>query len=126
MKRLNCWMLTVPEVAARLRVTPQTVYNKLKKGVWHGVKVSAVKEWKRVTSCPYCGGEIIISEHYTFTMDRRITKAGISSKRAKKGTLGSMDCVTAFCLDCKHPFDGDEVTGDYDDTVWIKVKEDKP
>lgn len=37
-------MLTVPEVAARLRVTTQTVYNKLQSGVWHGVKVG--REWR--------------------------------------------------------------------------------
>lgn len=37
-------MLTVTEVAVRLRVSPQTVYNKLQTGVWHGVKVG--REWR--------------------------------------------------------------------------------
>ena len=39
------------------------------------------KEWHRVTKCPACGGQLIISEHYTFSRDYMITSKGILSKR---------------------------------------------
>lgn len=79
--------------------------------------------WKRVTFCPYCGGELEISEHYTFSMDHRITKAGVLSKRSRKSKPGFMDCVTGFCLECNRAFDGNEVTIDSDGSVWIRVEE---
>ena len=82
-----------------------------------------MKEWKNVTCCPICGGKLLVSEHYTFSVDHTITRKGTLSKRTKKGVPGFMDCVTAFCLDCGHPFDGDDVTVECDDTVWIRVSE---
>ena len=79
-------------------------------------------KWEKVTCCPLCGGELLVSEHYTFSMDHKITKAGVISKRAKKGPPDFIDCITAFCLACEHQFDGDEVIVEYDDTVWIRVE----
>lgn len=79
--------------------------------------------WKRVTCCPYCGGALEISAHFTFSMDHRLTKAGKLSKRYRRSEPGFMDCITAFCLDCERAFDADEVTVESDGTIWLKVQE---
>lgn len=78
------------------------------------------KEWHRVTKCPACGGQLIISEHYTFSRDYMITSKGILSKRFSKSDLGSLDCITAFCPKCETAFDADAVVIEADGSVWLK------
>lgn len=83
-----------------------------------------MKQWKRVTSCPFCGGELEISEHYVFSRDYKITKKGLISKKYTLSSEGPMDCVTGFCLDCETAFDSDMITVEHDGTVYIKIEED--
>ncbi len=83
-----------------------------------------MKEWKRVTCCPYCGGELEISDHYTFSKDYRITKSGVLSKRFKSSDPGPMDCTTGYCFGCEKAFDSDNITVENDGTVWVKVEAD--
>lgn len=81
-----------------------------------------MKEWKRVTCCPYCGGDLEVSYYYTFSFDYRITKAGILSKRFKKSDPGEMNCMTGYCYGCGRAFDDNEITVEHDGTVWMKVE----
>ena len=81
-----------------------------------------MSEWKYVTCCPHCGGELIISDHYAFTRDYRITKRGVLSKRSKRSSDGSMDCTTGYCLSCNTGFDEDEIAVEADGTVWVREK----
>ena len=80
-----------------------------------------MKEWKRVTCCPYCGGELEISDYYVLTRNYRITKNGALSKKFKISDPGSMDCTTGYCFGCEKAFDSDSITVENDGTVWIKV-----
>lgn len=83
-----------------------------------------MKEWKRVTCCPYCGGELIISDHYALTKDYRITKSGVLSKRFKLSDPGPMDCTTGYCCGCERAFDSDNITVENNGTVWVKMEDD--
>lgn len=80
-----------------------------------------MKEWKRITCCPYCGGELEISEHYSLSHDYRITKSGVLSKRFKISSPGPLHCTTGYCIDCERAFDEDEISAENDGTVWVKV-----
>lgn len=79
-------------------------------------------DWEKVTCCPYCGGPLEISEHYIFSLDRKITKSGVVSKKARKSAPEFADCITGFCLECARPFDGNEITVESDGSVWVRVK----
>ena len=81
-------------------------------------------EWKRVTCCPYCGGELEISDHYAISKDYKITKNGVVSKKFKFSSPGPLHCTTGYCFGCEHAFDEDEITVEDDGTVWARVKED--
>lgn len=58
-----------------------------------------MKEWKQVTCCPYCGGELEVCEHYTFSRNYSITKKGVISNKFKCSSPGSMDCITVIAMD---------------------------
>lgn len=83
-----------------------------------------MKEWKRVTCCPYCGGELEISDHYAFTKDYSITKNGVLSKRFKLSDPGPLDCTTGYCYGCGRAFDGDDIIVENDGTVWVRMEEE--
>ena len=34
-----------------------------------------------------------------------------------------MDCTTGYCFGCERSFDSDNITVEYDGTVWVKVEE---
>lgn len=78
------------------------------------------KVWRRVTACPYCGGRLIISEHYTFSRDYTITRKGVLSERYSNGDPGAIDCTTAFCTGCETAFDSDSICIENNGEVWMK------
>lgn len=47
--------------------------------------------------CPQCGGAIIVSELYQYSLDYKVLKSGKLSKKYKRFDGGSMDCGIAFC-----------------------------
>lgn len=77
-------------------------------------------EWKRVTCCPYCGGELEISFYYTFSRDYKITKEGVLSKKFKQSEPGPLHCETGYCYGCERSFGEDEIDILDDGTVWIR------
>lgn len=81
-------------------------------------------EWKQVTCCPYCGGELEISEHFSLSHDYRITKSGVLSKRFKISDTGPLNCTTGYCFGCGRAFDEDEIAAENDGTVWLRVPEE--
>lgn len=81
-----------------------------------------MKEWKQVTCCPYCGGRLIVSDHYSFTRDYRVTKKGTMSSRYTVSAAGYIDCTTASCLECKAVFDSDMVAIEGDGKVYLEVE----
>lgn len=80
--------------------------------------------WKRVVCCPHCKGELLISFHFSFTKDFKITRDGVMSKRFKRSTDGSLECSTGYCSDCGAVFDEDQICVEEDGAVYVKVKED--
>lgn len=79
-----------------------------------------MKNWKQVTCCPHCGGKLLVSIHLGLTHDYTITKAGVLSRRYTVSPPGELGCTTAFCVDCKRAWDGDQVFVEQDDTVWVR------
>lgn len=79
-----------------------------------------MSEWKQVTSCPLCGGRLMVSEFCTSSRNRRITKKGKLSKRWASTPPEGIDCTTASCLDCNAAWDADHVFVESDDTVWLR------
>ena len=80
-----------------------------------------MRDFDHVTKCPYCGGELIISDHYSFTRDYRITKDGVLSRRYTVSDPGPMDCTTAYCLQCKTAFDADMISVESDGKVYLRI-----
>lgn len=78
-----------------------------------------MKDWKKVTCCPHCGGPLTVSIYYSLTRDFKITHKGVLSKRFSIVEGGPLDCVTAFCSQCQTAWDADHVCVESDDTVWI-------
>lgn len=78
-----------------------------------------MKEWILANKCPHCGGRMNMSEHFALTHDYLIRKDGQLSKRYRKSPAGPIECVTAFCTECKKYWDGDN-TVSYDDGVYIR------
>ena len=83
-----------------------------------------MKRWTRVTCCPKCGGNLLICEHFTYSVDYKITKKGVLSKRGTRTVGGPIDCMTAFCEGCYGHWDGDHVLVECDDTVFLKLEGD--
>lgn len=84
-----------------------------------------MKKWVKVKKCPYCGGELILSEFYTFTLDFRITKKGKLSKRFTRSDAGPIDCMTAYCDRCNSNWDATQVCVEADGDVFLKVDSTK-
>lgn len=80
-----------------------------------------MKNWVRVTKCPICGGEIELSEFYTYSRDFKITKKGILSKKSKKSDAGPIDCMNAYCNGCQTTWDATQVFIKGDGSVFLKV-----
>ena len=55
-----------------------------------------------------------LSEHFALTHDYLIRKDGQPCKRYRKSEEGPIDCVTAFCDNCKTYWDGDNTIVDSD------------
>ena len=83
-----------------------------------------LKQWKPVTRCPYCSGELVVSIFYSLSHDYRITKKGVISRRYSVSDLGSMDCITAFCRGCERSFDNSQVAVENDGKVYIRMEEE--
>lgn len=79
-----------------------------------------MSEWKRATSCPLCGGQLIVSDFYTFSRDYRLTKAGVLSKRYTVSDADYTDCTTGCCADCGAVFEADKIDV-HNDAVYIKT-----
>ena len=80
--------------------------------------------WQRVECCPHCKGELLISIHYAFTKDFKLTKNGVMSKRFKKSQSGPLECTTGYCADCGAVFDEDRICVEADGAVYVKAKEE--
>lgn len=78
-----------------------------------------MSEWKQVTCCPHCGGPLTVSEYYSYSRDYKITRKGILSKRSSLVEGGPIDCITAYCFQCKTVWDADHVFIEGDKTVWV-------
>lgn len=76
--------------------------------------------WKRVTACPKCGGELILSEYYTYSINFRITKKGLLSKKFRKDEAGAIDCMTACCDKCSSFWDAGHVFVEIDGAVYLR------
>lgn len=76
-------------------------------------------EWILANKCPHCGGRMTLSEHFALTHDYLIRKDGTPSKRYTKSPEGAVDCITAFCDNCKTYWDGDSTICDKDG-VYIR------
>ena len=79
-----------------------------------------MSEWIRVTKCPDCGGELEISEFFTYTMDYKITKKGVLSNRPRKSSPGPIDCMNAYCYGCEKCWDAMHVHIDADGAVFLR------
>lgn len=66
------------------------------------------------TSCPKCGGRIVVSFLYQLSYDYTITKRGKLSKRYKVTTPGPMEVAIAAC---EHAPDRCRVIWEADDFV---------
>ena len=75
---------------------------------------------ERATACPKCGGALILRDHYTYSLDFRITKKGVLSKTFTKGEPGAIDCMTAFCCKCNSCWDAEHVVVENDRSVYLK------
>lgn len=82
-----------------------------------------MKHWVKVNRCPNCGGAIILSEFYTYTLDFRITKKGTISKRYTKSTVGPIDCMTAYCDGCQSSWDATQVCVENNGFVFLRMEE---
>ena len=76
--------------------------------------------WERVTACPECGGKLVFSEYFTYSLDFHITKKGLLSKRFRKGEAGAIDCMTACCEECSSFWDAGHVFVENDGTVYFR------
>lgn len=66
-----------------------------------------------------------MSEFYTFTLDFKITKKGVLSKRHTRSDAGPIDCMTAYCDGCNSSWDATKVCVKADGSVFLKAdKED--
>lgn len=83
-----------------------------------------MKKWVKVTKCPKCGGEIELSEFYTYSLDFRITKKGLLSKRYSKSVAGPVECMTAYCDGCNTSWDATQVCVENNREVFIRMEED--
>lgn len=66
-------------------------------------------------SCPVCGGQIIVSDHWMFSYDQLLGKRGKLLKKRTKSPAGPVECQTAYCLDCKEVWNADEFMIDEED-----------
>lgn len=57
--------------------------------------------------CPVCGGTIVVSDLYQYSIDREIGKRGKLKKRYRKIDCGSMEVSIACCKDCGEYWDAD-------------------
>lgn len=78
-------------------------------------------DWVSAAKCPKCGGRMMMSEHFALTHDYRVRKDGRLYKRYKKSAEGFVDCVTAYCENCKTYWDGDN-TACETDGVYVRGK----
>lgn len=80
-------------------------------------------EWVKVTKCPKCGGELVLSEFYTYSMDFKITKKGVLSKRGTRSDAGPIDCMNAYCENCRTCWDATQVVVEGDGCVYLRDAE---
>ena len=59
-----------------------------------------MREGTKCKACPICGGQIVLSEYYSFSYDRLLGKNGKFLKKSKKSPAGPVNCATAACRDC--------------------------
>lgn len=85
-----------------------------------------MRDGVRRKCCPKCGGVIVVSFHWQFTHDYKITKRGRLSKRFTRSSDGPMEIATAACKSCDAYWDADGFYIDADDTFWdCKYVEDE-
>ena len=65
-------------------------------------------EGTKCKACPVCGGQIVVSDHWTFSYDQLLGKRGKLLKKRTKSSSGPVECQTAYCLDCKESWNADE------------------
>lgn len=82
-----------------------------------------MKQWVKVTKCPRCGGELVLSEFYTYSMDFKITKKGVLSKKGTRSDAGPIDCMNAYCESCQTCWDATQVFVEGDGCVYLRDAE---
>lgn len=80
-----------------------------------------MSDWVRVSKCPKCGGDLVLSEYYTYSIDYCITKKGTISKRHTRSDGGPIDCMTACCDKCESFWDATQVFVEKDGHVLLRT-----
>ena len=80
------------------------------------------ENWENIKRCPVCGGKVVISYFYSFSVDYTITKRGVLSKKGVRSIESPMDCVTVTCMDCEAEWCSDQVKIDAG-KLWLKLEQ---
>lgn len=70
--------------------------------------------------CPLCGGKIVVSFLYQYSLDHVVGRNGRLRKTFKKAEGGPMEVAVAACSDCEAYWDADDF--DIFDNVFYDQK----
>lgn len=77
-------------------------------------------EWILANKCPHCGGQLTLSDFYSFSRDYPILKNGRPSKRGKKCGEEAVGVINARCNSCHVTWDDSNTRLTVDGKIEIR------